>query len=144
MKPESTDNNTEHFHFIKLFLLQCQNYVFLAESLRSLPISQENYVHFTEPVGSLPCSQQPSTGPWPKPCESDLNSPLQFKIRFNLANSSAPEFSKRSFSSDYSHLPKFVYMNAWNFTSYSLYCFMASYSVQEDILFSSNMASNCK
>ena len=61
MKPVSTDNSTEHFHFIKLFLLQCQNYVFLAESLRSLPISQENYVHFTEPVGSLPCSQQPAT-----------------------------------------------------------------------------------
>jgi hypothetical protein len=37
--------------------------------------------------GSLPCSQEPSTGPYPKPDQSNLYHPIlsyHSKIRFNI------------------------------------------------------------
>jgi hypothetical protein len=40
--------------------------------------------HFIEPEGSTPCSQEPSTGPCPKPYQSNPHYHILSKIHFNI------------------------------------------------------------
>jgi hypothetical protein len=51
-----------------------------------------------EPEGSLPCSQEPSTGPYPKPDQSNPYHHILSKIHFNIVHPPMPWSSRWSLS----------------------------------------------